>query len=168
MSKHDDTPLGLYIAAYSDPDAARFDFAAFKALHHEKLVGFEALVLVSRDDDGKIHVKDNVPNVGVGTALGAAAGLFIGLIFPPSLLASGVVGGAVGAAAGGLISHVEKKAIKDEVADTLPPGSSGIVALFEPRGLGTWEETVSDSADVTSHDIDPESAADAKKAAESA
>ena len=127
-----DTPLALYIAAYTDPDAAQVDWDAFKELRKDKVIQVEGLVLVSRDADGKIHEKDNVPNVGAGAVLGAAGGLLVGLIFPPSLLAAGAVGAGIGAGAGGLVSHHEKKEIKAEVADDLPPGSSGIIVVFDP------------------------------------
>ena len=83
--------------------------------------------------DGKIDVKDDFHTVGHAAAWGAGAGLLIGLIFPPALLASGLVGAAAGAGVGGLVSHAEKSEIKDEVQDDVPPGSSAIVALFEER-----------------------------------
>ena len=116
----------------TDPDAAQVDWDAFKELRKDKVIQVEGLVLVSRDADGKIHEKDNVPNVGVGAVLGAAGGLLVGLIFPPSMLAAGAVGAGIGAGAGGLLSHLEKKEIKADVADDLPPGSSGIIVVFDP------------------------------------
>ena len=142
MASEHDVPVDLYIAAYSDPNAAQADWDDIKELAKEKVITVDALVLVSRDDDGKIHVKDNAHDVGVGTALGAVGGLLIGLIFPPAFLASGVVGAGIGAGIGGLVSHHEKKEIKAEVEDTLPPGSSGIVALFEERWLADVEKAL--------------------------
>ena len=52
-------------------------------------IAVDGLVLVSRDADGTIHEKDNAHTVGVGTAIGAAGGLLVGLIFPPAFLAVG-------------------------------------------------------------------------------
>ena len=131
MGSDSDTPVFLYIAAYADPDAAQADWDAIKELAKDKTITVDGLVLVSRDADGKIHEKDNAHTVGVGTAIGAAGGLLVGLIFPPALLAAGAVGAGIGAGIGGLVSHSEKKEIKDEVPDDVPPGSSAIVALFE-------------------------------------
>ena len=134
----DDVPVDLYIAAYADAQGAQRDWDAIKQLVKDKVLTVEALVLVSRDDDGKIHVKDNVHNVGVGAALGAVGGAVVGLIFPPALIASAVVGAGIGAGAGGVVGQVQKHQIKTDLERTLPPGSSAIVALVEER----WVEEV--------------------------
>ena len=133
MASEDNTPVDLYIAAYADPDAAQGDWSAIKEMAKEKTITVDGLVLVSRGMDGKIDVKDDFHTVGHGAAWGAGAGLLVGLIFPPALLASGLVGAGAGAGVGGLVSHAEKNEIKDEVQDDVPPGSSAIVALFEER-----------------------------------
>ena len=115
-----DVPIDLYIAAYADPHAAQADWDDIKALARDDVITVDALVLVSRDaHDGKVHVKDNAHDVGKGAALGAVGGLLVGLIFPPSLLASAVVGGGVGAGAGAILDHEQKKAIKADVEDVL-------------------------------------------------
>jgi uncharacterized membrane protein len=165
MAADSDVPVDLYIAAYSDPDAAQDDWDVIKELASEKLITVDALVLVSRDLDGKIHVKDNAHDVGVGTTIGAVGGLLVGLIFPPAFLASGVVGGAIGAGVGGLVSHHEKKEIKAEVEDSLPPGSSGIVALFEERWVADVEKALTSADDVSKHEVDRKSVDKAKAAA---
>jgi uncharacterized membrane protein len=165
MAEARDVPVDLYIAAYSDPDAAQTDWDAIKELARERVITVDALLLVSRDLDGKIHVKDNAHDVGVGTVLGAAGGLLIGLVFPPAFLASGVVGGALGAGVGGLVSHHEKKEIKSEVEDSLPPGSSGIVALFEETWVADVDKALAKADEVSKHEIDKESVDEAKAAA---
>jgi uncharacterized membrane protein len=103
-------------------------------LAREQVITAEALVLVSRDVDGKIHEKDNAHTGGVGGILGAASGSLVGLIFPPALLVSTAAGAGVGTGVGGLVSDYEKKEIKAEVANDIPFGSSGIVVLLEE----TW------------------------------
>src|SRR4051794_37466414 len=128
-------PLDLYVAAYADPGAAQADWDTIKSLARDKMIRVDGLVLVSRDEDGKIHVKDSAHEVGVGSALGAVGGAIIGLIFPPALLASAAVGAGVGAGAGALVDRRHKKEIKADVEDILPPGSSGIVAVFEERWI---------------------------------
>jgi uncharacterized membrane protein len=155
-------PVYLYIAAYSDPDAAQLDWDALKELAKEKAITVDGLVLVSRDDDGKIHEQDNAHIVGVGTTVGAIGGLLVGLIFPPSFLVSGVVGAGIGAGLGGLVSHAEKKEIKDAVAEDLPPGSSGIVVLFEPRWEPAVEEALPKATNVSKHEVDKQSVERAK------
>lgn len=131
--KDNEIPLDLYIAAYDDPVAAEEDWEGIKQLAKNKVVSVEALVLVRRDDDGKIHIKDNAHAVGAGSALGAVAGGVVGLLFPPALLASAVVGAGIGAAAGASVKQLEKHQVKADVERTLPAGSSGIVVLVEEQ-----------------------------------
>jgi uncharacterized membrane protein len=138
----DDVPVDLYVAAYADPGGAQQDWDVIKQLAKDKVITVEALVLISRDEDGKIHVKDNFHHVGVGAALGAVGGAIVGLIFPPALLASAAVGAGIGAGAGGVVDQVEKHQIKADVEQTLPPGSSGIVALVEERWVREVQTTL--------------------------
>jgi hypothetical protein len=91
----------------------------------------------------------------------------VGLIFPPAFLASGVVGAGIGAGVGGLVSHHDRKEIKDEVADDLPRGSSGIVALFEPGPESEIEKALSNADKVSKHEVDKASVDEAKSAATS-
>ena len=161
----DENPVALYIAAYDDPDAAKGDFDALKELVKAGVIFVDVAVLVRRDADGKISVKENAHEVAAGTMVGAAAGLLIGLIFPPAFLASGVVGAGLGAGVGGLVSHASKKDIKEQVAASLPPGSSGIVALFEDRWIAEVEKATAKADNVVKHEVDKDSAEAAKKAA---
>ena len=131
MTSATDAPIDLYIAAYDDPDAAQADWKAIKQLANDDLIKIDGLILVSRREDGKIHVDDDFHESRKGAAMGAVGGAVVGLIFPPALLASAAVGAGIGAGAGALVSHSTKKEIKADVDDTLPLNSSGIVAIFE-------------------------------------
>jgi uncharacterized membrane protein len=164
MTDQSEVPVDLYIAAYNDPDAAQEDWDAIKQLAKDDVITVDALVLVTRDADGKIDVKDNFHTVGVTAGLGAAGGLLIGLIFPPAFLASGVVGAGIGAGVGGLLSHHHRKDIKQEVADSLPNNSSGIVALFDERWIAEVEQATAKADKVSKHEVDKDSAEEAKKA----
>ena len=158
-------PVDLYIAAYPDEGAAQGDWDAIKQAASDDLIKVDGLVLVSRDADGKINVDDDFHTARKGAAWGAVGGAVIGLIFPPSLLAGAAVGAGAGLGIGGLKSHREKKAIKADVEDVLPPNSSGIVALFEQSWVPEVEKTLSHADKVTKHEVDPDSAAEVKNAA---
>ena len=89
----------------------------------------------------------------------------IGLIFPPAFIASAVVGGGIGAGAGAIRDRRQKKEIKADVEDVLPPNSSGIVALFEERWVGDVEKALSHADNVDKHEVDWDSAEDVKATA---
>jgi uncharacterized membrane protein len=155
----------LYIAAYTDPDAARNDWDALKQLAAGDVIKVDGLILVSRRSDGKIHVDDDFHTARKGALWGAVGGAVIGLIFPPTLLAGALVGAGVGGGVGGLISHGDKNAIKAEVEDTLPLNSSGIVALFEEQWAGEIDKALPQASKVTKEHVDAGSAAEVKTAA---
>ena len=101
-------------------------------------------------------------------AIGAVGGAVIGLIFPPAFIASAVVGGGIGAGAGAIVDRRQKKEIKEDVEDVLPPGGSGIVALFEERWVDDVEQALTQADKVTKHEVDGDSAEDVKATAASA
>jgi hypothetical protein len=75
---NDDAPIDIYVAAYGDAVSAQQDWDGLKELAKDKVISVEALVLVSRDDEGKIHVKDNAHDAGLGAAVGAAGAFGVG------------------------------------------------------------------------------------------
>jgi uncharacterized membrane protein len=162
-----DVPVDLYIATYSDPGAAQQDWDDIKQLARDDVITVDGLVLVSRNADGKIEVKDSAHDVGKGAALGAVGGAIIGLIFPPAFLASAAVGAGIGAGAGAILDHHQKNEIKADVEEVLPPGSSGIVALFEERWVEHVEKALMKADKVSKHEVDSESAEDVKATATS-
>jgi uncharacterized membrane protein len=155
----------LYIATYSDPDAAQEDWDDIKQLARDDVISVDGLVLVSRGADGKIDVKDNAHDVGKGAAIGAVGGAVVGLIFPPALLASAAVGAGIGAGSGAIVDRRQKKEIKAEVENVLPPGSSGIVALFEERWMDDVEKALTKADKVSKHEVDADSAEEVKASA---
>ena len=152
MAPEGDVPVDLYVAAYSDPDAAREDWSEIEELAKGEAINVEALLLVRRGADGTIREQDNAHAVGVGTALGAAGGSLIGLIFPPALVGSTAVDAETGA--GGLVSHPDKKVIKAEVANDLPVGSCGILVLLDGRSVVEAEQALSRADNVSKHKVD--------------
>ncbi len=164
MATATDAPVDLYIAAYNDAEAADEDWEALKALASEDVIKVDGLILISREADGTIHVKDNLHKARKGAAWGAVGGAVLGLIFPPSIIATAAVGAGLGAGAGALISHGEKSVIKAEVDRTLPPNTSGIVALFEDQWAAAVDNSLTRADNVTKQEVDADSAKGVKAA----
>lgn len=126
-----DVPLDLYIAGYADPDSAKTDFDALKKAQREGIVFIDGAILVSRDADGTLRVKETGDHdVFKGASVGVAGGFVLGLFAPP-LLGAMVVGGVIGGLGGKLAKHHEEKSIQKDIEDVVPPGTSAIVAVFE-------------------------------------
>jgi len=118
----------LLIAAYDDEASAREDFTAIK---HVDDVAVVAAVVLSRDADGEVAVKEHGGGlISRGTAIGAVGGLVVGLFAPPLLL-SGIVGAGIGAGVAKIAKHHEEKKLGVEAEEWLPADSSAIVAVVD-------------------------------------
>lgn len=133
----------LLVATYDDESSAQTDFTAMKSLDDLSVV---AAVVLSRDSEGRVHVKEHGGRIiAYGTALGAAAGLVIGLFAPPLLLTGViglVVGGGVGAGVGELVKRHEEKEIGVDAEEWLPRGSSAVVAVVDDVYLDRVEKAM--------------------------
>src|SRR5215212_7438225 len=98
-----DNPMFLYAGEYDTVEDAKSDLEELKELHHEHLVGTYDAAVLTKNEEGKVKVVDKIekPTQHGGWA-GLAVGAAIGLIFPPSILVSGLAG----AGAGELIGHL--------------------------------------------------------------
>ena len=150
----DDLTPVLYVASYSDTDAARRDWAEVKRLVKEKLIPSDALMLVSRDAGGKLDVTDTARGPSIGATVGGIGWALLGLILPQALLASAIVGAGLGAGAGAVVDKVSRSEIKAGLEQTLPPGGSAIVAVVEQRWVAAVGEALAGADSFEQHRAD--------------
>jgi uncharacterized membrane protein len=134
-----DAPLDIYIAGYNDPESAKADFDALKKAQREGVVMIDGAVLVSRDADGTMHVKES----GDGDVFKGAAI---------------VVGGLIGGLVGKLNKHHQEKGIAQDVEDVVPPGTSGVVAVFEEIWVDAVEKQLAKADKKAVKEADKETA----------
>jgi arylsulfatase len=137
-----DTEFDVVIAAYLIPDLAQQDFDAVVALVADKQLDVEGVALVSVDTAGEASVQETGDHLGrKGLKLGAGVGLVIGLFAPP-LLASAVVGGAAGGLVGKFARHRADSGLGEKLGAALPPGSAGIIAIYDRSKSQVVEQTL--------------------------
>jgi uncharacterized membrane protein len=125
------TDFDVVIAAYLIPDLAQQDFDALVGLVKDKQLTVEGVALVTNDSSGNVTIKETGDHLGrKGMAVGGGVGLAVGLLAPP-LLASAVVGGAAGALVGKFARHRVESGLAEKMGAALPPGSAGIVAIYD-------------------------------------
>ncbi|GAA1057848.1 arylsulfatase [Agromyces luteolus] len=121
----------VLVAGYQDLGAARTDFDGLVEGVAAKRLKIEGAILVLHDADGEITVADTGSHLGrKGAGWGAGVGVAVGLLSPP-LLASVALGTAGGAVAGRFTEHRLTSGIGDRIGSNLPPGSAGIIAVFD-------------------------------------
>ena len=73
--------------------------------------------------------------------IGGGVGLVVGLLAPP-LLASVIVGAAAGALIGKFARHRVESGLEDKMGAALPPGSAGIIAIYDRAKTSTVDSAL--------------------------
>ena len=159
-----DTDFDVVIAAYLIPDLAQQDFDALVKLVEDKRLEVEGVALVTVDTDGKPSVKETGDHLGrKGLKIGAGVGLVVGLFSPP-LLASMVVTGAAGDVVGRFAKHRVESGLGDKMGAALPPGSAGIVAIYDRAKSDTVDTTLGNAVKKSVAQVDGSGAKQLKSA----
>ena len=118
----------LVVVAFDSPDEAAKVLESLRAQTKYDNISFKDTAVVSKDADGKVHVKNEVSQgTMTATGVGALLGLMLGVFLFPL---TGILIGAGGGALLGRFMHlgVDGNFIKD-VSDSLQPGTSALFVL---------------------------------------
>jgi uncharacterized membrane protein len=118
----------LVVVSFDSPDEAAKVLESLRAQSKYDNISFKDTAVVSKDADGKVHVKNEVSQgTMTATGVGALLGLMLGaLLFP---LAGVLIGAGGGALVGRFMNlGVDGDFVKD-VAGSLQPGTSALFVL---------------------------------------
>ena len=152
--------LEIFVATYDTEDGAAAASKDFQAAQRDGAIDLiDAAVIVHTADD-KVKIEETADPSGKKWAKrGAIAGGVVGLIFPPSIILSAAVGGG----AGGVWGKIRDKGFKDEdlkqIGNSLPPGSSAIIAVAEDRMVEQLERALAGYEKIAKHVVSAEAAA---------
>jgi uncharacterized membrane protein len=156
--KHKD----VLIAAYLFEDLAKKDFDTVVELAKDKKITVEGVVLVQKDEEGEVSVVETGDHLGrKGLAIGGGVGLVVGLFAPP-LLAATAVGAAAGAVMGRFAKHRLESGIGDKMDAALPPGSGGVIAVYDADGADDVDRALANAVKKSVAHIDHVSAKELK------
>ena len=124
----------VILAVFEDEPTAT---KAYKDLHKaekDKKVDLENVVLIHKEAEGKIDLKEDAEKIageaGIGALVGGALGLLAGPVGVITL-------GAAGAVLGGLSAKLDDAGFDDTrlemLGETLEPGNSAILAVLESK-----------------------------------
>ena len=120
----------IYIGTYENELDARGDYEIVKGLHAIGAVGTYDAAVITKDDEGKVHVNKDETTTRHGAWGGAAAGALVGILFPPSIIASALVGAAVGGVGGHLWKGMSRADVK-EFGELIDAGQAALVIVGE-------------------------------------
>jgi len=149
----------LYAGEYDSVDDAKADLDALKELHREHFVGTYDAAVITKNEKGKVKIVDKIekPTRHGGWA-GLAVGAAIGLIFPPSVLVSGLVGAGAGALIGHLRGGMSRSDL-EEVGQMLDESEAALIVV----GEATIERAVEEAIERAKKEMKKEVRADARE-----
>jgi uncharacterized membrane protein len=146
----------VYVATYPDEMAAREDYQVVKDLHHGGLVGAYDAAVITKDSRGKVHENKDETATRHGAWWGVAAGAAVGVLFPPSVLATAAAGGVIGGVSGHLAKGMSRSRAK-ELGDFIDPGQAGLIVVGEGKVEQAIHQAVTRAEKETAEqlDVDP-------------
>jgi uncharacterized membrane protein len=150
----------VFIATFETEDEAGDTLRDLRAMDREGSIQLFDAAVVVRGADGKVRFEETADPSGKKWAKrGAIAGGLVGLIFPPSIIASA----AIGAAGGGVWGKIRDKGFKDSdlrsLGDSLQPGSSAILAVAEDHMIERLQRGIEGYQKIARHAVSAEAAA---------
>ena len=161
-----DGAYALIVADFDSTEVAWEAYELLKSAEDGRTFAIESVIVVKRDESGEIEVQkttDHSTRRGLGW--GVVGGVVLGVIFPPSILASAAILGAGGAAVGKAREMHHKSEIADELQDALAPGHSGIIALVSDPQAVEIRKALDKANRIVEHAVDKVVADDIKAAA---
>jgi uncharacterized membrane protein len=118
----------LFIATYPDEPSAQADYDVVKAMAMIDAIGNFDAAVVTKDDKGKVHVNKDETVTRKAAWGGVAAGAVLGILFPPSILASAAVLGATGGVVGHLWKGLSRSDVK-ELGEFIDEGQAALLVI---------------------------------------
>lgn len=118
----------LIAVTYPDEATARQVRDTLVELQRTKTIELEDVVVVTKNEAGKVKLHQGLNLTGAGAAGGALWGSLIGLLFFAPLLGA-AVGAAAGAASGALSDIGVDDSFLRELGQKLTPGAAAVIVL---------------------------------------
>ena len=128
----DEDAVFLFIATYDSTRDRHEDYEAIKELHKEKVIGTYDTAVVTKGENGKVHVKKHEKPTQHGAWGGVAVGAVLGLLFPPGILIGAAAGGLIGGAIGHFWRGMSRKDVL-ELGEFIDDGQAALVVVGESK-----------------------------------
>ncbi len=116
----------LIAITFDGADDATAALGSIRLLESEGRIGLEDTAVVTKDAEGKIHVKNEMASgTETGAVVGAVLGSLLFVVFPVAIIGGAIVGGLIGRSAA---PGIDGAFVKQVEAD-LPAGGSALFLL---------------------------------------
>lgn len=151
----------LIVAQFPTIEDAEAAYAALTDIERSTSLRIDGVVIAQCDAEGKVHLgKVTEHSTKTGLAWGAIGGVVLGVIFPPSILASAVGFGAFGAAIGKAHNVITRHGLAEDLAGVMKPNTAGIVALVEDTAVVEIRKALAKADRIVEKAVDAQLAAE--------
>jgi uncharacterized membrane protein len=137
----DEKLFEMVLAVFEDEAAASKTFKDLHGAEKEDRIDFKNVVVISKEAEGKIHVKETAERMAGDVSIGALVGGALGILAGPVGI---ITFGAMGAALGGLTAKLDDVGFEDaqleRLGEALQPGESAILAVLDSSYTGLFVE----------------------------
>jgi uncharacterized membrane protein len=126
-------PSIAFIATYDEVAEARQDYQEVRQAHSQGFIGAYDAAIVWKNDKGKIEIEsvsDEASRKWLWAGLGVGA--LIGLIFPPSILATSAIGALAGAVIGKFRDGIAQDDL-EQIGEALTRDNAALVVIAHDR-----------------------------------
>ena len=117
----------LIVIVFDDEKQAGAALESLRRLEHQGAIQFKDTAVLTKDLDGKLHVKNEVSSATeTGAVGGGLVGLLLTFLFPGVGL---VIGALSGAAIGALLGEGIDRSFVKELSKSMEPGKSALFLL---------------------------------------
>ena len=155
----DENQVQVFVALFDDESEAKETLKDFQAMQRAGSIDLIDAAVVVRQKDGKVKFQETAdPGAMTWGKRGAVVGGVLGLIFPPSLIASA----GVGAGAGAIWGKFRDKGIDDKdlkaLGESMEPGTSAVIAVAQDRMIDQLETGIEGYQRVARHGLSADAA----------
>ena len=126
----------LVVLGFDTADEALDVLRSLRKLEAEGEIRFEDTAVVSRDADGKAHIRNELSGATeVGAVVGGIIGVFVGALVVP--IAGLAIGAAIGAGVGASLGTGVSRDFVNDVKAQLAPGKSALFLVIKDAHIGS-------------------------------
>ena len=156
----------VLVADFASRDAATAAYMTLLNAEMQGVLRIDGVLTAHANEKGEINIdKMTEHSTKTGVKWGAAAGLAVGILFPPAIIGSMVGWGVAGGVLGKLRNLHHRHQVSNQLDGALEPNHSGIIALVHAVDVAKVKEHIPEATKVTTAEVDEDTAKDITEAA---
>jgi uncharacterized membrane protein len=145
----------LVAGQFASAELAEATYAQLEEIERTTSLRIDAVVIASADAEGNIQLRQVTDHsTKTGLKWGIVGGVVLGVVFPPSVLASAVGFGVVGSIVGKARNLSHRSKVSEQLAGVIAPGTTGLIVFAEDTAVVEIEKALAKADRVVAQAVD--------------